>query len=156
MTGQKVIAEKDHNLGPLGIRASSLSGGPRSIILWFWPKLIFIIMTLPHSLTSCDTEFWDTSRIIHIAELLTYRWRRYGWGMEDRERKTIRWDGKSTDGVKCHVRWPQCFPTWSWLPRRYPLSEGGTVLLLTAVRAVSYHLSYILSADQVGTMTIPT
>ena len=33
MTAQKVIAEKDHNLGPLGIRASSFSGGPRSIIL---------------------------------------------------------------------------------------------------------------------------
>ena len=33
MTAQKVIAEKGHNLGPFGIRASSLSGGPRSIIL---------------------------------------------------------------------------------------------------------------------------
>lgn len=95
MTAQKVIAEKDHNLAPFGIRAGSLSGGPRSIILCFWPKRIFTIMTPPHSLTSCDTEFWDISRKIHIAELLTYRYKcipyrytcklltyRYKWGID--------------------------------------------------------------------------
>ena len=71
-----------------------------------------------------------------------------GWSAE--RWKAIRWDGKSTDGLKCHVRWPRCLPTWPWLPHRYPVFEGETVLLFTAVRAVSYQLSHILLSGSGG------
>ena len=64
MTAQKVTAEKDHSLGPFGIKC-------QQPLRRAWERHSTILTktdlhnndTAPHhSLTRCDTAFWDISR----------------------------------------------------------------------------------------------
>lgn len=69
---KKITTEKDTSLGPFNISGASsgTSGEPGRVTLQFRTKPIFT-STPHHSLTGCNTDFWDVSRKVHTAEFLS-------------------------------------------------------------------------------------